>query len=1232
MGTVLKRRNLYSSFNGTTSYLQYADNDIFSFTDGVNDLPFSIEFDLLTKNISSYQYLISKAFVNGINREWSINLTGGQLHVILFVSEAIVANYLRVYTTASININTFYKYKITYDGSKTVAGIKVYINGVSQTLNSSLSIGTYTGMTNTSREVLVGHTGYATTYYLNGYLRNLKITKNNQLVFHATLQDSLAIGKDIISGLSPTTATAVSVVDINEGGNWSLFNGTSSKLVFADNDIFSLIDGVNDAVCVWEFEFYNNSVSTLQQLCIKGIGSTAEWEILLTGSKLNLYIETYNPTFVGYIGISSPTLTNGTVYQVRITYDASKTVGGFKMYFNNVLQTTTTLTLGTYTGMIAGTQQFFIGMLSAARPFNGGIRNFKLTKSGTVIFSLPLQSKDDLMIDRVSGLVGTQTDVKIINNNTNVLKSQNKWAYFNGTTSQIQVADNDIFSMTNGINDLSFSVEFDIINLYTGNQARTIIGKRNSVGTGEWDVDILSTKQIAIVLVNNNNTSAYIQVRSTNSLIYNTPYNIKVTYDGSGLWTGIKIYINKLQEITVNLSSGVYVGMINTTALLYVCRDAYDSSVLNGYVRNIKITKANQLVFHLPLQDSLNIGKDIIGGLNGTVTNVSVVNQIETQNWASFNGINSVASIGTTSTLGWMNTGVFNMEFTIKVLTHTLGKYVISTGSNSASYGFMVFMNTSVMTIYWSKGGGGYGGQANILNAVLGTEYRVIIKGDGSKLYFTTYNSDGSVYLTNEPAGVACTYVPNATTTYTLSLGSVSNLSTNVFNSNIQLRNFKIYQDFAGTIPFMSLPIQDAPTLMTDRITGLQGTATNVSIVNNNQNVLRSKNLWMQFNTLAASYIDVGTTSTVRFINDTGIFRIEFEYIPSNKATQYILYTSYTKGFDVLSTASNSITFRMNNSIGGYLCNFTNSIVVGMYYKVIYYGDGVNIYCSLNGTTTSVAYSGSFNVGATVIPLRLGTHTANYNISNIRNLIIYQSSDRSRPVLSLPLTDSLNMGKDVVGGLQGTVTNVTVVERPEQRWTYFNGTSAFGQIGTTSTLGWMNSGVFNMEFEIRMLRSTGTNPIFVTAYSTTQYGITFFNAASNYFTLFVCKATAGFTAISITASNPTVIGATYRVIIKANGSQTQLIIYNSDTGSLFYDSGLQATVYVPNSTTGIIPTIANYMTVYGNIQIRNIKIYTDFAGTLPFMSLPMQDRDDIMVDRVTGLVGTQTDVKIITEY
>jgi hypothetical protein len=170
-----------ATFNGTTSIIVLPDNDIFSFTDGANDLPFSIEFEVNLDSIDGTNgvWFINKRDVGTSGDiEWQIGYNNGVLFVSLFDANDGSINIQRQYTFG-FPLNTDVKIKCTYDGNKLASGIKLFVNDVS--VGNEVSNGNYQGMTNTNSTVVVGKRGWANYAYLDGTMKNLKFYNYEKL-------------------------------------------------------------------------------------------------------------------------------------------------------------------------------------------------------------------------------------------------------------------------------------------------------------------------------------------------------------------------------------------------------------------------------------------------------------------------------------------------------------------------------------------------------------------------------------------------------------------------------------------------------------------------------------------------------------------------------------------------------------------------------------------------------------------------------------------------------------------------------------------------------------------------------------------------------------------------------------------------------------------------------------------------------------------------------------------
>jgi len=161
------------SNNGNTSnYISIADADAFSFTNGTSDIPFSISFYHYS-NSSSNQMLINKMGASS-NREWYINSFSNQIKVRLYNSDGGTTNFIGKDFNHTRNNNTWYHYVLTYDGSETSSGLKMYIDGV-LTFGSQNNGGTYTGMANLVQETVIGRFNDLTLLPLDGLIDGMGI-------------------------------------------------------------------------------------------------------------------------------------------------------------------------------------------------------------------------------------------------------------------------------------------------------------------------------------------------------------------------------------------------------------------------------------------------------------------------------------------------------------------------------------------------------------------------------------------------------------------------------------------------------------------------------------------------------------------------------------------------------------------------------------------------------------------------------------------------------------------------------------------------------------------------------------------------------------------------------------------------------------------------------------------------------------------------------------------------
>jgi parallel beta-helix repeat protein len=166
-------------FGGGSDYLTVPNSSDFTFTDGTNDIPFSICFWIEFNSLTSNPRIMMKANSTGDKREWQIQYGNGKLTLVLWKNDGTA--FLRLDRNITPSLNTRYHHAMTYDGSKLHTGLKWYENKVDVGV-SSVS-GTYTGMTANDRRLTIGVNDLSGNVEntLDGAMDEIKIYKNRVL-------------------------------------------------------------------------------------------------------------------------------------------------------------------------------------------------------------------------------------------------------------------------------------------------------------------------------------------------------------------------------------------------------------------------------------------------------------------------------------------------------------------------------------------------------------------------------------------------------------------------------------------------------------------------------------------------------------------------------------------------------------------------------------------------------------------------------------------------------------------------------------------------------------------------------------------------------------------------------------------------------------------------------------------------------------------------------------------
>jgi hypothetical protein len=165
-------------FDGSSHYLEAADSDDFSFTDGAGTDTYISAFATLklTSTATNSRVLFSKDS-GSPNREYAWGYFGFQDDARFFLKDNGGNNQISQDATTPTQLNLHQVGALLYDASETAAGITMYINGAASTMGNTVSQ-TYSGMANTSAPFRIGAQN-ATNFFF-GIVQELVLYSSDQ--------------------------------------------------------------------------------------------------------------------------------------------------------------------------------------------------------------------------------------------------------------------------------------------------------------------------------------------------------------------------------------------------------------------------------------------------------------------------------------------------------------------------------------------------------------------------------------------------------------------------------------------------------------------------------------------------------------------------------------------------------------------------------------------------------------------------------------------------------------------------------------------------------------------------------------------------------------------------------------------------------------------------------------------------------------------------------------------
>ena len=365
------------------------------------------------------------------------------------------------------------------------------------------------------------------------------------------------------------------------------FDGVDDYVDCGDSDTFSFGNGSTDSpfsISAW----INMDDASAFRIANKYTNTDREY-IFTTDSSDRLSFALYDLSSGGRIQRKYNTaLTSfqGQWINVVGTYDGNSLSSGILLYLNGTRVDDLDGNLGSYTAMENTTQPFEIGRNNLTSFANGKIDELSVFDKAltpteiTSISSAPTDLSDLSPVAwyRMGDNGSWKSPQWLIPNNENKDKVSNYSFEFDGIDDYIDIG-NEINFEYNDAFSYSFWVNPDVVsgpkNLYTKyDSGRGIYFYINSSGAANANV-------LYFLLLNTNSGSISTRKRittNTGAIISPSVWtNIVITYDGSGLGSGINVYKNgvsqtvtitqdNLQNNTILNSSDSYIGAFNGTS------------------------------------------------------------------------------------------------------------------------------------------------------------------------------------------------------------------------------------------------------------------------------------------------------------------------------------------------------------------------------------------------------------------------------------------------------------------------------------------------------------------------------------------------------------------------------------------------------------------------------------------------------------------------------------------
>ena len=167
--------------------------------------------------------------------------------------------------------------------------------------------------------------------------------------------------------------------------------------------------------------------------------------------------------------------------------------------------------------------------------------------------------------------------------------------YFDGVDDRVNIPDSNQLRISNGVSDSAFEVEVEVF-LSSLVGVSPLVAKDSSLTLFDWAFFCVGSSIRFIIGSAINSSVNYIGANAIGLTVGKSV--VKATYDGSGAYSGIKIYLNGVELVTTNISTGSYSNGSVGADVSIGRRLAFSTQRIRGIISNVLITKNGTAVFN----------------------------------------------------------------------------------------------------------------------------------------------------------------------------------------------------------------------------------------------------------------------------------------------------------------------------------------------------------------------------------------------------------------------------------------------------------------------------------------------------------------------------------------------------------------------------------------------------------------------------------------------------------